>query len=789
MATEYAAESPDVAPTETGDPSQHPAADPKLKAPELPDEAQVLEEFNARFKHSKQHHDGWREEYKALCDMVAGRQWDPDDEARLKDEGRPVVTFNLSGKYLDAIVGLQINNRQDIKFLPRELGDAKANELLTGAVQWGRDLTDVADDETDAFWDCVLGGYGWMEGYLDKDTMVEGVPTGQRVDPLEMFPDPAARKRNLTDSRYVIRVKWVDKDEYADITGATADDDSALAELEAAEEEDVLTVIEEPQDYETSKGNAGSTKRGRKPVAEYEFWRREDRIYVQAGDRGPQLMELNEWAYYEPMLQQARWRYKAQVVKRKVYYRARICAGVVRELKRSPYQDGFTKHAITGKRDRNKGVFFGIGRALVDPQKWVNKFFSTILFALMVGAKGGLLAEEDAFKDPRKAESEWANPSAITWLNSGALGKGKVEPKPNAQYPEGLERLMQFTVNAIPQVSGLNAELMGLSEKIQAGVLEAQRKQSAMAIISWAFDAMRRYYRSMGRQMASYVLDYMPEGTLVLINGEGGRQYVQLLKSQFSKVFDVVVDEAPTSTNMKERVWAVLETLIPQCLQAGLKIPQEILDYSPLPTDLVDKWKETLKPDPQQQQLAQTSAMKALEKLVAEVQKLDSEGKLNQAKAAEIIAELQKPPGQELDAFKTQLEAQVDMRIAEFKANRESETRILMKEMDIRSEERIAQMNAMIDARLATSKQESETALARSRQESDAHSRIAVAAIARGKPDLEEEDLAKPDPVAVLTEAVQDLKQGIAELSKPRPPRTFKIKRGKGGEMSEVSEL
>jgi hypothetical protein len=43
-------------------------------------------------------------------------------------------------------------------------------------VDWGRDLTDVEDDETDAFYDCTLTGYGWMQGYLDRDLIVEGRP-------------------------------------------------------------------------------------------------------------------------------------------------------------------------------------------------------------------------------------------------------------------------------------------------------------------------------------------------------------------------------------------------------------------------------------------------------------------------------------------------------------------------------------------------------------------------------------------------------------------------------------
>ena len=777
---------PDIAPTEAADPGQY-AAPTEISAPELPNETDVLEEFNARFRHSKDHHKEWRDEARSLYDMDAGRQWDREDAAKMELDGRPVVTFNLAAKYVDAIVGLQINNRQDIKFLPRELGDAKANELLTGAVQWGRDISDVGDDETDAFKDCLLTGYGWMQGYLDRDLVADGVPTGQRVDPLEMFPDPTARKRNLTDAKYCIRVKFVDKEEYAELTGTTVADDTNLAEL-VAEENDVLTVIEERQDYRTP-GTADTKQRSRKPIAEYEFWRRETQMSVQAKDYGQTVMELNEWKIYEDLLKRAKAEYNATPIKKRVYYRARICSGAVHELKRSPYQDGFTYHAITGKRDRNVGTFYGIGRALVDPQKWVNKFFSTILYALMVGAKGGIMAEEDAFADSRKAESDWANPSAITFVRSGALAKGKIMDKPTVKYPEGLERLMTFSMNAIPQVSGLNTELLGLADRVQAGVVEAQRKQSAMAIISWAFDAMRRYYRSMGRQMAYYVSEYMSEGTLVLIVGESGRQYVPLVKNNLAKTYDVVVDEAPTSVNMKERVWAVLESLIPQALQAGLRIPQEILDYSPLPTDLVDKWKEALKPDPEQQQMGQQTAQKTLEKLSAEVAKTAAGAELDRAKVAEIMSEIQKPTNDRIDLMKAQMQAEVDSRIAKLKADKDAETKLMIADMNIQSKERIAQLEAMIDARLQQSAQSSDERMSESKMHSDVQSKIAVAAIARGKPDLDEQDIdPSQDPVTLVSEAISDLKDAISEMNKEKPRRKLKITRDKNGDMAEVSE-
>jgi hypothetical protein len=353
---------------------------------------------------------------------------------------------------------------------------------------------------------------------------------------------------------------------------------------------------------------------------------------------------------------------------------------------------------------------------------------------------------------------------------------------------------MTFTMSSIPQIAGLNAELLGLAERVQAGVVEAQRKQSAMSVIAWAFDAMKRYYRSMGRQMAAYVRDYMTEGTLVLVHGEQGRQYVPLVKSQLALKYDVIVDEAPTSVNMKERVWAVLETLIPQMLQAGMKMPAEILDYSPLPADLTEKWKKSLQPDPQTQQIQQQTIKATMDKLIAEVQKLQAGAQLDQAKAQEIMAELGKPgedpQGQmQIELLKAQVEAQVQSRIAEFKSNREAETKLMIAEMQIKSEERIAAMEAQITATLERNRSESDERMERQRMANDSNTKMTVAAIARGGKD-EEEGEEKDDPVALVAEAVGELKEAIKQMNaKPAAkPRKFKVKRDKDGNMSEIEE-
>lgn len=693
----------------------------------------VLREFQSRYKMAKSHWKDWRDEARNLYDFIAGRQWSDEDLAKLNEEQRPVVTFNISGKYMDAITGLQINNRQEIRYFPRTNGAAKPNELMTGAVAWCRDLSNMIDEETDGFYDATLTGLGWMEGFLDKDIEVDGVAAGRRVDNMEMLPDPSARQRNLEDAKFVIRDRMMDHDEYEELFGEYADaelDEAATVEDKAADidtEDSGLQVIPSPHDYGDSKGDTGQRiTKGKCPVQDYQCWKREKRFVVAHPSQGERELTEEQYVAQKPVIDKllaAREPITIKAITKKVYYRAYFSKGKMGPYGKSPYQGGFTYHAITGKRDRNKRIWYGLGRAMIDSQNWTNKFFSTILYCLMVGAKGGILAEEKAFKDARKAESEWANPNAITWMSPGALSGengAKIQPKPIAQYPTGLDRLMEFTVNSMPNVLGMNPELMGLADREQSGVLEAQRKQSAMAIIAWAFDAMRRYYRSMGRQMAAYVVDYMPDGMLVKINGPDSAQYVPLVKSQLTMRFDVIVDEAPTSTNMRERVWAVLEKIVPQMIQAGMAVPPEVLDYSPLPTDLAQKWKEVLKPTPQ------TEAQQKLQ-----MQNLQADAAVKAAKAAKdnadaqaTIAEMQRPTENgaaaasikaQSDQRIAQMQSAVDSHLAELQAHREAQTEVLIAKLKLDNEVEIARLKGLIDLKIGAMNADAQEKIAKAK--------------------------------------------------------------------------
>jgi len=304
----------------------------------------------------------------------------------------------------------------------------------------------------------------------------------------------------------------------------------------------------------------------------------------------------------------------------------------------APCPTKFSFQAITGKRDRNKNTWYGIVRAMKDPQRWANKWLSQTMHIMNSNAKGGLLAEKDAFEDQRKAEESFADPAAITWMKSGAISGNKVLPKQQAQFPAGFMQLTQFAISSIRDTSGVSVEMLGLREAGQAASLEAQRRQAGMTILQPFFDALKYYREEQGVVMLYYIQNDLSDGRLIKIMGKDGAQYVPLIK-QATLEYDIIVDDAPTSPNQKEQAWAIMMQLLPVF---GATLPPDmlttLLEYSPLPSTIVEKLKKQAEETQQaQQQQAEEQKQIAQQREDAEVQKIQSETQKNQATAQSTV--------------------------------------------------------------------------------------------------------------------------------------------------------
>lgn len=613
-------------------------------------DSDLVKKINDHVKESSDHLGNWIKEAQENYDFYAGHQWSDEDIAVLEEQGRPPTVFNTCAKYINIISGFELQNRQEGRFFPREQGDTGVNELLTGTAEWVRDNCDAEDEESEAFLDVLICGRGWTETRVDYEKDADGEILITQIDPLSMRYDPSSRKRNLVDARWIAHLKDLSKEEFKELwpnaeVSLTGHGEDYEAITEPHNADDAWEYAEESQRPHRNKS---------KPyrVIEYQWYEREphyrvldvnNQTLVSLDEKKFSLIKNNPEKLLALGIDPSTLNYIKQY--KRVYKKAFVIGHTLLEKTNNPCND-FTYKSITGLYDRNKSYHYGIMRLMKDPQRWSNKWLSQIQHILNTNAKGGLHVEVGAFQNPQKAEDEWARPDSITYYNPGGLQK--ILPKEPAKYPDGLDRLLQYAINAINDVTGVNAEMMGQANRFQAGYLEVERKKSAVMAIAVFFDSLRRYRKDQSRLLAEMIRKYISDGRLVRINGEQGKQYVPLLKDQLTFKYDVIVDEAPTSVNAKERTFSVLSQLLPQILQAGIPIPPDLLDFSPLPESLIQKWKAYITNSQQGDEMAEKmKAMQLLqaelelqakqienEKSAAEVSELSTRSILNQAKAS-----------------------------------------------------------------------------------------------------------------------------------------------------------
>lgn len=581
----------------------------------------VVKRWRECRKRAEDHSSKWRADARKEYDFVAGDQWDTEDRALLKEQLRPVITFNRVGPIIEAVAGSEINNRQEVRYLPRTVGennDSGVSELYSEAARWVRDLCNAEDEESDAFMDAVTCGMGWTETRMDYDTDLDGEIRIDRIDPLEMWWDPDAKKRNLTDARWIARIKDISHKDIRSMWPEKASE--AIGNAEESNEAHRNSNASSPDEYADSEEKPWDTtpKKNTQKVVEYQWWEREPVYRVQSNGKVIEFTPA-KFARLKDSLDQSGMKYLKQT--RKVYRRAFISGDVVLESRLSPCETGFTYNCITGKRDRNRNVWYGLVRAMKDPQKWANKFYSQILHIINSNAKGGIMAEDGAFPDQRKAEQTWARSDSVVTTTKGALQRKAIQPKPSVPYPTGLDRLMEFAVDAHYSVTGVNLEMLGMADRNQAGVLEYQRREAGLTILAMMFASLRLYRKVQGRVLLYFMREYISDGRMIRIVGQEGAQFVKLAKDADTERYDIIVDEAATSPNQKERTFQIMTQILPMIMKQGLPIPPEILDYSPLPQSLVAKWKESLKQGGQVPEAVQ----KQMEDLQKQVQKLSEE--------------------------------------------------------------------------------------------------------------------------------------------------------------------
>jgi hypothetical protein len=597
----------------------------------------------------------WRANAERYFDLTAGWQWSPEDQKILDDDNRPTVTFNRIGRNIDLISGMEVQGREEVAFLPREEGDVGKSEVLSSAVQYITDETDANDEKSDAFRDLCICGLGWTNTVMDYRDYPQGMPCEIRIDPLEMYWDPSAKRRNLRDSKWRARARCMP---LAEAMRMFPDQDEAV--LSAA----WLGVIDDPTrpsepdrqsyNYEDGADRGHPQPTDRVVVVEIQWWEEETHALVEdlyTGERKEMKAERARKA-----MQMWPGRYEAIERPNKVFYRAFLGDTMLNKEKLEKVQD-FTFQPQTGKRDRKAG-WYGLVRLMEDPQRWANKWLSQSMHIMNTNGKGSLFYETGAFVDAVKSQRNAAKPGAWHELEDGAIDKIR-EVAPTPLPPELGQHLLPFALTSIQDCVGIQDEMLGTvgqNAGNNSAILEEQRREAGVTMLAFFFDSKRLFVKRQGRLLLRYIMSFMNDGRLIRTLNEDQHRYVPMLFENPDDVeYDIIVDEAPDSPNQRGKTWNTIMQLMPLIEKLLEQMPghtkpiEKMLHASPLPASVKTSLSEGLqqagqqaqqqqqKPDPAEQLIpAQIQKIMAeVQKLGAQTEELKSQILLNMAKARE----------------------------------------------------------------------------------------------------------------------------------------------------------
>lgn len=601
-------------------------------------EQNLFDKLTNQFRRDARASEPWRRKLKEWYAMVGGTQWDQQTLNQLKTEQRPALTFNKTGAVINVVCGIQVSNRQDVHIYPRTQGDAEVSEIATASVKWFDDRCNAASEESRAFRDMLICGIGVTETRIDYLDDSRGKGYRERRFPGDFFFDADARKANLEDARRMWLIKVMELDEAMQLFPDVPINDLDADWTGLAPSNLTQTIDEEIRDYRDD--NHASHRDYIRPVRiiQAQWWEREY-VYVLTTPDGQEVeIDPSERRQYTGIQG-----YDVRRVPKRVWKYAIIGKRILSHGDLDP-QGQFHFKVMTGEYDEENQYWYGLMKSMVDPQKWQNKLVSAIIHILGSQSLGGIMFETDAFINKQKALRDWTKPNSKIEMAAGALSNTsnpKVQPKPTGQLPTELGDVLEFSRLAIYECPGVPFELLAQDVSDQlSGVQEFERTRRGVNVLASYFDSNRLYRM----QNAELTLDFNRaffEGQLMRITDEGKQQYVPMAFEEDTEAYDFIIDDSPTSPNMKERIWQLLLPMLPIMLEAGA--PPEmfaiILEYSPLPSDIVKKLigagenADEMTPEEKQERELQLRAV------IAEIVKTESEARENDAQRQKYLAE------------------------------------------------------------------------------------------------------------------------------------------------------
>ena len=570
----------------------------------------------------------WREEAKEDFEFTAGKQWTDEEIKAFKEDGRPAIVINRILPLMNILSGYQRLNRYDIDFLARTNDDLELCQVRRGMTKYIMDRCDYDGVESQVFLDCAIGGLGWFGVRYNFDNEIQdGEAVIERIDPFGIYVDPEAHELDFSDAKFIIRAKWVAKDELKQVYPDKAD----AIENNFAVYDSVEVDGESRRDIDPLYYSSELQK-----VRVVECWYREfgqRTIFTTIdGQQLPQEQVTSDMIQMGMIADSKD--FPTKEIKLCVFFDRTLLEEMI-----SPYQHGEFPYVPMVYHHYGVGdTPAGFVRAMKDPQRELNKRRIQTLHLLNTSANGGGWIEDGAMTPDQESEFERKGnlPGHYQKVMAGAITMGKIREREPTNPPNAVIQAEQAATEDLKAISGINESLLGVDVPSQASgrAIELRQKQ-AVTHLAVIFDSLRKAKKRIAnllwgrRGHAGIVPQFYTAEKVYRVEGENGQQFVTIneqvavqdpiagtiiktINDLSQGEFDVVISDVESSTTQRQaQMWSLVDAA------SKLAIPHELIfetliDLSDLPkkSDIKVRWQQQQQ---QQQQAAQAQQQHELE--------------------------------------------------------------------------------------------------------------------------------------------------------------------------------
>lgn len=502
--------------------------------------------------------------------LGGGRQWDAEEAAALKAQGRKPREFNEILPSVNAAVGHQIKNRLDISFRPRGgAADQIQADIRSKVIMQIADQTHLHWKETEVFSDGLIQQRGYFDVRMKFDQNMQGTIDIEVVDPMDVIPDPDAKTYEPAGWEDVIRTRWLSEFELVNNYGQEAADKAMLSKPDEGdigendEEGAPRAKFSDPAKNGTSFDafyNDGKIRRVR--VVERQRWvNAMSRVlfYPRTGDS-----RLAENLLPDVIAKQIEaGAVMTKRMQRRVKWVASTCDVVLHD-EWSPY-DSFS--IIPYFAFFRRGQTLGLVDNAIDPQQARNKAMSNYEHILGSAANSGWVTQQNSITNMKPGELEAKG--AMTGLHIEVAAGTQIPPtkiQPSA-VPQGHDRYIEQVTNALKSVTVPDA-MRGQDGVDTSGVARQTQQFAAQQQIAIPLDNLGRTRHLMGEKLHGLTQQFYtaertfritetdfatgkPVETPIVVNQfdpETGTYSNDLTEGEY----DVVVSEQPMATTFED---------------------------------------------------------------------------------------------------------------------------------------------------------------------------------------------------------------------------------------------